>query len=103
MKMLAFLLMVLFLPAAAAAQSEKERSKIEADILAVMDAQVVAWNRGDIDTFMNGYWKSDKLVFASGNDITRGWQTTLDRYKKNYSSRDKIGTLSFGNIEINIV
>jgi len=95
--------MVVLLPAAVAAQSEKERSKVEADILAVMNAQVADWNRGDIDAFMNGYWKSDKLVFASGNDVARGWQTTLDRYKKNYSSREKMGTLSFGDIEINVV
>ena len=95
--------MALVLPAVVGAQSEKERSRIESDILAVMNAQVADWNRGDIDAFMNGYWKSDKLVFASGNDVTRGWQTTLDRYTKNYSSREKMGTLSFGDIEVNVV
>jgi ketosteroid isomerase-like protein len=101
-RLLPFLLILAF-PAALAAQSQKESSKIESQILAVMDAQVAAWNRGDIEGFMTGYWKSDKLVFASGSEVTRGWQTTLDRYKKNYSSREKMGALKFGNIEINVL
>jgi ketosteroid isomerase-like protein len=101
-RLLPFLLILAF-PAALAAQSQKESSKIESQILAVMDAQVAAWNRGDIEGFMTGYWKSDKLVFASGSEVTRGWQTTLDRYKKNYSSREKMGALKFGDIEINVL
>lgn len=103
MKRLLLFLLLLAFPAALTAQSQKESSKIESQILAVMDAQVAAWNRGDIDGFMTGYWKSDKLVFASGSEVTRGWQTTLDRYKKNYSSREKMGALKFGDIEINIL
>ncbi|MDL5044600.1 hypothetical protein QQ054_00875 [Oscillatoria amoena NRMC-F 0135] len=56
-----------------------------ADIKAVMDKQLVAWNNGDIDGFMAGYWKSDKLKFVSKNGITYGWQKVYDNYKKNHT------------------
>jgi ketosteroid isomerase-like protein len=68
-----------------------------------MDAQGEAWNRGDVEGFMRGYWNSDKLLFISGNDVTRGWQTTLDRYKRNYNSREKMGTLRFSDLEIDVI
>ena len=71
----------------------------EARIRRVLDDQTAAWNRGDIDGFMAGYWKSDKLEFVGGTSVTHGWQATLDRYKKNYDSRDKMGTLSFSDVE----
>ena len=86
-----------------AAQSEDQKSRIKRDIVAVMDAQAEAWNRGDIDGFMTGYWRSDKLLFVSGDEVTRGWQTTLDRYKRNYNSREKMGTLRFSDLEIDVI
>ncbi|HWY41081.1 MAG TPA: nuclear transport factor 2 family protein [Chthoniobacterales bacterium] len=70
------------------------------EIQNVLRAQQDAWNHGDIDTFMNGYWRSDKTVFVSGDDVTRGWQKVLDRYKSKYSDRAKMGTLTFSEIEI---
>ena len=82
------------------AQSE---SKVKADIKAVMDTQAVAWNNGDIDGFMRGYWNSPDLVFVSGANVTRGWQPTLDRYKKGYDSRAKMGTLTFSDLEITVL
>jgi len=75
------------------------QSKDEAVIRKVLDDQTAAWNRGDIEGFMAGYWKSDKLEFVGGATVTRGWQATLDRYKKNYDSREKMGTLSFSDVE----
>ncbi len=66
-------------------------------------AQQDAWNRGDIDAFMTGYWKSDELRFASGNTVTKGWQATLDRYKKRYDSREKMGKLTFSDLDINVL
>jgi ketosteroid isomerase-like protein len=75
------------------------QSKDETAIRTVMDDQAAAWNRGDIDGFMFGYWKSDKLEFVGRSDVTRGWQATLDRYKKNYNSREKMGTLTFSDVE----
>jgi ketosteroid isomerase-like protein len=73
------------------------------EIRAVMNAQVAAWNRGDIDGFMAGYVRSDKLEFVSGGKITRGWQTVRDRYHRKYDSRAKMGTLKFSDIKIKML
>src|SRR3954470_23221119 len=73
----------------------------ETEIRAVMNTQVAAWNRGDIDGFMDGYVRSDKLEFVSGGKITRGWQTVRDRYHRRYARREKMGTLTFSDIKIN--
>ena len=70
------------------------------EIQTVIRAQQEAWNRGDIDAFMNGYWRSEQTVFVSGDEVTRGWQKVLDRYKAKYSDRAKMGTLTFSEIEI---
>ncbi|MGA9997948.1 MAG: DUF4440 domain-containing protein [Pyrinomonadaceae bacterium] len=88
----------------AAAQTQgtvsKRDAKIINEIRTVMETQVAAWNRGDIDGFMDGYARSNETVFVSGDNVTRGWQTVLDRYKKGYDSREKMGTLSFSDLEI---
>src|SRR2546423_15039726 len=70
------------------------------EIRAVMSAQVAAWNRGDIDGFMDGYARSDATEFVSGDKITRGWRTVRDRYRKKYGSREKMGRLTFSDIKI---
>jgi len=85
------------------AQSEKQKSAIASEIRQVMNEQTAAWNRGDIDGFMQGYWNSDKLVFVSGDNLTYGWKPTLERYKKNYDSRAKMGTLTFSGLEIEVL
>ncbi len=69
-------------------------------IRAVIEAQRDAWNRGDIEGYMAGYERSPTTVFISGDNLTRGWQTVLDRYKKAYDSREKMGTLTFSDLEI---
>ena len=71
----------------------------------VLDAQVAAWNRADLDGFMTGYWRSPELTFFSGKEITSGWEATLDRYRKRYQTegRDKMGTLSFSELEIDLL
>jgi ketosteroid isomerase-like protein len=67
----------------------------------VWTAQVEAWNRGDLDAFMAGYWKSPDLVFFSNGTETRGWQATLDRYRARYRAEGKqMGTLDFPQLEI---
>jgi ketosteroid isomerase-like protein len=71
-----------------------------AEIRAVLDAQVAAWNRGYIDGFMNGYVRSDRTEFVSGDKVTRGWQTVRDRYRRKYDSREKMGTLTFSGINV---
>ncbi len=97
------LICVSFLAITATSQTEQQKADIENEILAVMTTQAGAWNRGDIDSFMQGYLKSEKLVFASGDNITRGWQSTLDRYKKTYDSKAKMGALAFTDLEITVL
>ena len=67
----------------------------QAAMSAVLEDQQKAWNSGDIEGFMQGYIKNDKLRFASGGEITLGWQETLNRYQKRYSDRAKMGELKF--------
>jgi beta-aspartyl-peptidase (threonine type) len=86
-----------------AAKPNKRDAKETAAIRAVLDAQVAAWNRGDIEGFMDGYWRSGETVFVSGDTVTHGWQTVLDRYKKGYDTRDKMGTLMFSELEIKLI
>jgi ketosteroid isomerase-like protein len=83
-----------------AARSNHRESQIKSAVRAVLDAQRNAWNRGDIDGYMDGYARSEDTVFVSGDNVNRGWQTVLDRYKKNYNSREKMGTLTFSDLEI---
>lgn len=74
----------------------------DAQIRAVLDAQTAAWNRGDVDMFMVGYWKSDETEFIGASGITRGWQSVLDRYRRNYPDTKAMGQLNFGNLEIHL-
>lgn len=78
-------------------------SKQEAAIREVMDEQAAAWNRGDIAGFMKGYWRSEKLAFISGTVVTRGWQKTLENYKKGYDTRERMGVLTFSDLEFTVL
>jgi len=75
---------------------KKEKQKI----LALLDEQTQAWNRGDIEGFMQTYWKSDSLMFIGGNGVKWGWQTTLEGYKKGYPDTTAMGKLSFDIIQV---
>ena len=89
--------LLLFLAAAflAGAQSKEEKN-----IRELLAAQTTAWNRGDIEGFMQTYWHSDSLLFIGKSGVTRGWQKTLDNYKKNYPDKAAMGTLSFDIIQV---
>ncbi|MGH9946456.1 MAG: YybH family protein [Pyrinomonadaceae bacterium] len=80
-----------------------QSGSVENSIRDVMNKQVNDWNRGDIDAFMTGYWKSEKLTFISGDKVTRGWQQTLDNYKRTYATRQLMGKLSFSDLEFTII
>ena len=80
-----------------------QRPSAENAIRRVMEDQAAAWNRGDIDSFMLGYWNSPELAFVSGDHVTRGWQSTLERYKKSYDSRAKMGQLTFSGLQITVL
>ncbi len=74
----------------------------ESDILAVLDLQKAAWNKGDIDGFMAYYWQSDALTFQSAGRRSHGWSEVLARYKKNYAP-GKMGKLDFTDLAVNIL
>ncbi|HUF09166.1 MAG TPA: class D beta-lactamase [Rhodothermales bacterium] len=75
----------------------------DAGVRRVLGEQEAAWNRGDIEAFMEGYWKSDSLRFASGGDVQKGWQATLDRYHTAYPDRAAMGTLSFTVYSVDVL
>lgn len=74
----------------------------EQEILAVMNMQEQAWNSGDIEQFMQGYWQSDSLMFIGKNGIKYGWQTTLDNYKTSYPDKAAMGKLTFKIIKLEV-
>jgi uncharacterized protein (TIGR02246 family) len=74
------------------------------EIRQVLDDQAAAWNKSDLDGFMKGYWKSDKLTFFSGDKKTAGWQATLERYQKKYQGEgNEIGQLAFSDLDIELL
>lgn len=79
-----------------------ENAWIVSAVRAVLDAQREAWNRGDIAGYMDGYERSPDTTFISGDNISRGWKTVHDRYQKNYDSREKMGTLTFSDLETTV-
>ncbi|MPY89152.1 MAG: DUF4440 domain-containing protein [Luteitalea sp.] len=84
-------------PPAAAAQAIRT-------IRTLLDDQVAAWNRGDLDGFMAGYWKSPDLVFTSEAQVRRGWQATYDRYRKRYGGEpETMGNVAFEDLEITML
>ena len=74
---------------------EKEWSKEEQEILAVIEKQRQDWNNFDLEGFMEGYWKSEELRFYGKNGVTNGWNSTLERYKKAYPTKEHTGQLKF--------
>jgi uncharacterized protein (TIGR02246 family) len=66
-------------------------------IQTVLDEQIVAWNRGDLEGFMVGYWNSPDFVYLSNTQVVRGWQTMLDRYRQAFKSS---GEAQMGMLEL---
>jgi uncharacterized protein (TIGR02246 family) len=81
----------------------EQSSNSAAEIQSVLSAQQDAWNRGDIDAFMNGYARSTSTVFISEDEVRRGWETVRERYRVKYSDRAKMGALSFSDIEVTML
>jgi len=67
----------------------------EISIRKILDQQTKAWNQGDIEGFMQGYWKNDSLMFIGKNGISWGWQKALNNYNKSYPDTTAMGKLSF--------
>lgn len=69
-------------------------------IRGILDRQTKAWNRGDKEAFMNGYWKSDSLMFIGKNGVTYGYNKTLNNYRRNYPDTAAMGKLTFDILEV---
>ena len=78
------------------------RAQTQNDILIrnILADQTMAWNAGDIDKFMDGYWRNDSLMFIGKNGPTYGWKNTLNNYKKNYPDTAAMGKLTFELISV---
>ena len=94
MKKIIFIGLLLFSIRAVAQSSD------ELLVRKVLNKQTAAWNRGDIDGFMKGYWESDSLMFVGKNGVTYGWKNTLNNYKKNYPDTGAMGKLDFNLISV---
>ena len=80
--------------------SSKPAAGADRQIRAVLDAQVRAWNAGDLRGFMEGYARSGRTRFQSGGDVSLGWQTVFERYQNRYADRPSMGTLAFSEVEV---
>jgi ketosteroid isomerase-like protein len=70
---------------------------------AVLNAQQAAWNRGDVDAFVDGYWHSPEVSFSGSNGTTRGWEGVRDHYKERYADRAAMGQLDFSELEFHFL
>ncbi len=77
------------------------QTKDEKAILAILDNQTKAWNSGDLDKFMVGYWESDSLMYIGKSGVTYGYKSTLASYKKNYGDTARMGKLTFTILHVN--
>lgn len=75
----------------------------ETEIRRLLAAQTQDWNRGNVEAFMQGYWKSDSLLFIGKSGVTKGWQQTLDNYKKGYPDTAAMGKLSFDLVSVQVL
>lgn len=95
-------LILLFVAGVRTGRQTKAAEGREADraaITAALNAQQAAWNRGDVDAFLVGYWHSSELTFSGSSGVSRGWDGVLARYKKNYPDRAAMGQLDFSGLE----
>ena len=89
MKLKLFLLGVLY-SSLCMAQTDDEKA-----IRELLSKQTTAWNQGNIEGFMKGYWENDSLMFIGKSGVTWGWKKTLDNYKRNYPDKTAMGQLFF--------
>ena len=76
------------------------QTKDETSIKKVLSDQIIAWNKGNVDDFMKGYWNNDSMIFMGASGPNYGYQKTLNNYKKNYPDTTAMGKLSF---EFNVI
>lgn len=84
-------------------QSPTYETAAKKEILNILMEQQIAWNEGDIEGYMEGYLQSNSLRFASGGNVSYGWQTTLERYAAGYPDKSTMGHLTFSEIDVAII
>lgn len=76
------------------------KHQVEHEVRQVLNRQTTAWNNGSIDGFMEVYWNSPDLTFASGGQVLRGWNPTMERYRTRYPNRDAMGELTTDDVKV---
>lgn len=74
----------------------------KSEIMSVLENQRIAWNNGDLEQYMMGYWKSDSLLFVGKRGPQYGWQKTFDNYKKSYPDKSAMGKLTFNILKVDV-
>ena len=93
--------LILFLLALPCSAKRNPSQDAEPAIQQVLNTQVDAWNKHDLDRFMEGYWRSPELTFFSGGNVSHGWDAALDRYRKRYQGEGhEMGKLEFANLSV---
>lgn len=95
-------------PPSSAPQQDEDLKNVQAEaqegIKHMLVSQIEAWNQGQLEAFMQGYWHSPELTFYSGANITQGWEPTLERYRQRYKSQGKeMGHLEFQDLNIDVL
>lgn len=85
------------------AAGQESSDPVASHLHAVLMKQQDAWNRGDLESFMDAYLRDPKLTFSGGGETTRGWDATLERYRKRYPDRATMGTLKFSHLETELL
>jgi ketosteroid isomerase-like protein len=84
--------------------AEQFRAEAEEGVKHLLVSQIEAWNHGQLEGFMQGYWRSPDLTFFSGASVTKGWEPTLRRYQERYRSAGKeMGQLEFQDLNIDVL
>lgn len=100
--LLALIMLLLLAAFSSRSAAAPPQSDDAAAILTLLNDQTAAWNRGDIESFMNGYWNSNQTEFVSSDGVSRGWQALLERYRRSYPDRKAMGHLTFSDLEIRV-
>lgn len=95
-------LILLTIPLLISFQFAPDSQEIENEIQTVIEQQKILWNEGNIEGFMEYYWKSERFTFQSGNQRLHGWDALLSRYKTSYSG-ENMGVLDFTDIDIKVL
>jgi ketosteroid isomerase-like protein len=105
----ALMLLLIFTPLAGCADlpaepASRERApEVEAAVLAVLAAQVEAWNEGSLRGYMEGFARADDLRFASGGTVRTGWRSAFEAYQQSYPDRTAMGTLHFADLDVRVL